>query len=52
MFAPRAPKNILAMLLRFDKTAHHEMCSSDHIRFDCTRFAGIGSVTTAFSGED
>jgi hypothetical protein len=39
------------MLSEFDKTARHEMCSSDHVRFGCVRFAGIGGVTTAFSGE-
>jgi hypothetical protein len=39
------------MLSEFDKTARHEMCSSHHIRFGSVRFAGIGSVTTAVSGE-
>jgi hypothetical protein len=40
------------MLLQSDKTARHEMCSSDHVRFDYARFAGIGSITTALSGEN
>jgi hypothetical protein len=39
------------MLSKSDKSADHEMCSSDHIRFHSLRFAGIGSVTTALSGE-
>ena len=47
----RPRENFLVTLLQFDKTARHEMCSSDHIRFYCVRFAGMGSVTTAFSGE-
>jgi hypothetical protein len=40
------------MLSEFDKTARHEMCSSRHIRFGSVRFAGIGGVTTDFSGEN
>ena len=47
----RPRENFLVTLLQFDKTARHEMCSSDHIRFYCVRLAGMGSVTTAFSGE-
>ena len=41
----------LVMLPQFDKTALHEVCSSDHIRFRCIRFACTGSVTTSFSSE-
>jgi hypothetical protein len=45
-------KILLVMLSEFDKTARHEVCSSYHIRFGSVRFADIGSVTTAFSGEN
>src|SRR5262249_14448815 len=41
----------LVMLSQFDKTAVHEVCSSDHIRFRCIGFACTGSVTTSFSSE-
>ncbi len=34
-----------------DKRADHEMCSSDHGRLRCVRFASVRSVTTALSGE-
>jgi hypothetical protein len=39
------------MLSESDKSADHEMCSSDHGRFHCVRFASVRSVTTALSGE-
>ena len=39
------------MLSESDKTADHEMCSSDHCRRYCVRFAGVRSVPTALSGE-
>ena len=39
------------MLSEFDKSADHEMCSSNHGRFHCIRFASVRSVTTALSGE-
>ena len=39
------------MLSKSDKSADHEMCSSDHRRFNCVRFASVRSVTTALSGE-
>src|SRR6478752_7326003 len=41
----------LCMLSESDKTADHEMCTSDHGPFDCVRFASVRSVTTAYSGE-
>jgi hypothetical protein len=44
-------KNLLAMRLDFDKSAGHEMCSSDHGRFHCIRFASVRGFATAFSGE-
>ena len=34
-----------------DKSADHEICSSDHCRFHCVRFASVRSVSTALSGE-
>ena len=34
-----------------DKTARHEMCSSDHIRVYCDYYAGTRGPTTAFPGE-
>jgi hypothetical protein len=39
------------MLSDSDKTADHEMCSSDHGCFHCVRFASIRGLPTAFSGE-
>jgi hypothetical protein len=39
------------MLLNPDKTADHEVCSSDCNRFHCVRFAGIRGFTAAFSRE-
>jgi hypothetical protein len=39
------------MVWESDKSADHEMCSSDHGRFHCVRFASVRSVTTALSGE-
>jgi hypothetical protein len=39
------------MLSDSDKTADHEICSSDHGRFHCVRFASIRGLPTAFSGE-
>ena len=39
------------MLSESDKTADHEMRSSDHGRFYCVCFARVRSVTTALSGE-
>jgi hypothetical protein len=44
-------KILLVMPLDFDKSANHEVCSSDHSRFHCVRVASIRGVTTAFSGE-
>jgi hypothetical protein len=43
-------RDFLVTLSQFE-TARHEMCSSDHIRLYCVRFADIGSVTTAFPSE-
>ena len=39
------------MLSESDKSADHEMCSSDHCRRHCVRFASVRSVPTALSGE-
>ena len=39
------------MLSESDKTADHEMCTSDHGPFHCVRFPSVRSVTTALSGE-
>ena len=39
------------MLSKSDKTADHEMSTSDHGPFHCVRFASVRSVTTALSGE-
>ena len=39
------------MLSESDKTADHEMCTSDHGPFHCVRFASVRSVTTTLSGE-
>jgi hypothetical protein len=39
------------MLSKSDKSADHEMCGSDHGRYDCVRFASVRGVTTALSGE-
>lgn len=39
------------MLSESDKSADHEICSSDHGRFHCVRFTNVRSVTTALSGE-
>jgi hypothetical protein len=39
------------MLSESDNSADHEICSSDHGRFHCVRFASVRSVTTALSGE-
>ena len=39
------------MLSESDKSADHEMCSSDRGRFHCVRFASDRSVTTALSSE-
>jgi len=40
------------MLPEFDKSADHEVCSSDCIRFHCVRFARIRGFTAAFSSEN
>jgi hypothetical protein len=39
------------MLSESDKTADHEMSTSDHGPFHCVRFASVRSVTTALSCE-
>jgi hypothetical protein len=39
------------MLSKSDKTADHEMSTSDHGPFHCVRFASVRSVTTPLSGE-
>jgi len=36
---------------QFDKAVQYEMCSSDHIRFYCVRFAGTRGPTTAYPSE-
>jgi hypothetical protein len=41
----------LSMLSESDKTADHEMSTSDHGPFYCVRFASVRSVTTTLSGE-
>src|SRR4029077_18861327 len=41
----------LSMLSESDKTADHEMCTSDHGPFHCVRFASVRSVTATLSGE-
>jgi hypothetical protein len=41
----------LSMLSESDKTADHEMSTSDHGPFHCVRFASVRSLTTAHSGE-
>jgi hypothetical protein len=44
-------KILLVILLDFDKSADHEMCSSDHGRFRCVRFTSVRGATTALSSE-
>jgi hypothetical protein len=39
------------MLLKPDKSAEHEKCSSDHGRFHCVRFTSVRGATTALSSE-
>jgi hypothetical protein len=39
------------MLSESDKSAHHEVCSTDHNRLHCVGFASIRGLPTAFSGE-
>ena len=39
------------MLSESDKTADHEMSTSDHGPFHCVRFASVRSVTTTLSGK-
>ena len=39
------------MLSKSDKTADHEMSTSDHGPFHCVRFASVRSITAALSGE-
>jgi hypothetical protein len=44
-------KILLAMPLDPAKSGDHEVCSSDHSRFHCVRFASIRGFTTAFPCE-
>jgi len=39
------------MLLKSDKSADHEVCSSDYGRFHCVRFTSVRGATTALSSE-
>jgi hypothetical protein len=39
------------MLSDSDKSANHEVCSSDYDRFYRVGFASISGIPTAFSGE-
>jgi hypothetical protein len=39
------------MLSDSDMSARYEMCSSDHNRFHCVRFASVRGVATALSSE-
>src|SRR6478736_1377253 len=41
----------LSILSESDKTAEHEMFTSDHGPFHCVRFPSVRGVTTALSGQ-
>jgi hypothetical protein len=45
-------KFFLVTPLDFDKTARHEMCSSNRIHFRCLCLAGVRGLATAFPCEN